>query len=120
MFKIYVSGAYCIQDTEDHAKFLHSDGSLYYTVEYFHTRELAQAVLDKFYPKPEHVWENGDVFISGTTSGSHMIYMHYFDDRKDQVFSLNKDIGGPAINIDACMKGAKFLFNIKNVIKEKI
>ena len=92
---------------------LHSDGRIFPTREYFPTREDAQKILDKFHPKPEHVWENGDVFESGVGLQNPMIYHHYGDNRKDQVFSLDVNIGGPARNFAACLGGATFLFNIK-------
>ena len=116
MFKVerFTNSAYNILDEAGNS--LHSDGSIYDVTEYFPDDRTAQAVLDKFYPKPKHVWENGDVFISGSGCPTPMIYMHYSTNRRDQVFSLDKNIGGPALCIEACMKGAKFLFNIKEKI----
>jgi len=113
MFEIkrYYGGAYQIVRGTHR---LHSDGSVYETTEFFPTEEAAQAVLDKFYPKPKHVWEHGDVFIPAKNPNSPMIYMHYVIEREDQVFSLNSVIGGPAIGtVDEYINGAKFLFNIR-------
>ena len=117
MFEIRKPGCgYYIKEMIGSAKFLHSDGAIYCTIEYFPTEVDAQAVLDKFYPKPEHVWENGDVFASSVSCG-HMIYHRYrCSDKKDQVISLSINVGGPATNMDECMKSAKFLFNIKEKI----
>jgi len=107
-------------------KYLHCDGRVIDVCEYFESREAAQAVLDKFYLEPEHEWKHGDVFTPGAGFAGPMIYMHYCTQnhkfstcehpRQDQVFSLGENIGGPAMNMDACMKGAKFLFNIKEKI----
>jgi len=92
--------------------YLHSDGGVISACEYFESREAAQKVLDKFYRK--HVWENGDVFLSGSNSKMPMIYIKYTcTGRSPQVFSLDRIIGGPALDIESVMDGAKFLFNIR-------
>lgn len=101
--------------------FLHSDGEIFGTREYWPTEADAQAVLDKFYPKPpEHVWKHGDVFK--TAGGSVMMYLHpekKYGRRKPSVVYVSNDIYAYG-DVDAYLIGAKFLFNIKDVIKEKI
>ena len=108
MFRIKLSGCnwLIVDGKENH---LHSDGMVYHMCpEYFPTGEAAQRVLDKFYPKPLHVWEHGDVFknYAGT-----QIYL--------------KPCGGPiVVNLEHTNSGGtpevqlegndvKFLFNIK-------
>ena len=103
-----------IQDDSEWKRFLHSDGSVYRTVEYFPTREQAQAVLDKFQPK--HVWKHGDVFET-KTGGTIMVYLIVADG--PVVYVL--DYSGPGKGtVDYCLKDATFLFNIKTVIKDKL
>ena len=41
--------------------YLHCDGRVINVCEYFESKEAAQKVLDKFYPKPIHVWEHGEI-----------------------------------------------------------
>lgn len=104
---------------KDCCKYLHCDGRVIDVCEYFESYGAAQAVIDKFYPKPEHVWENGDVFLSGTHIHitTPMIYIHTAcSNKKDLIYSLDKSIGGPATNKDECMNGATFLFNIREKI----
>ena len=96
--------------------YLHCDGRSLRVCEYFPTQEDAQAILDKFQPKPKHVWKHGDVFRSGVGFNPVMIYMKYESSSKfPQAFCLNGPIGDPAINL-ACLNNAKFLFNIKDKI----
>jgi hypothetical protein len=82
------------------------------TPEYWPTRELAQAVLDKFQPKPEHVWEHGDVFRG--RDGEIEIYMERLR-RKPRVFCLTKRnyCEGHDDEWALNMIGCEFLFNIK-------
>ena len=124
MFKVYEYLAFdpeklmhcCIRNTTNLNQYLHSDGQVFDTPEYWPTEVDAQAVLDKFYPKPEHVWEHGDVFESGNGNGNIMIYMKYEGSGKSpQAFCIHGPIGGPALSLD-CLDGAKFLFNIKEKI----
>ena len=99
---------------------LHSNGKIYlHCFEYFPTYEDAQAVLDKFYPKPQHVWEHGDVFESGYPANQGiMMYIHQDEGhvkRPPQVIYLNDDtytFSPP----EKYLKGAKLLFNIKEKI----
>jgi len=112
MFEVkeHTNTGYFIKNEREN--YVHSDGSVYETVEYFPTAAIAQRVLDKFYPT--HVWENGDVFLSGFDRHLPLIYMKYTGTgRPPQVFSLDRIIGGPALNIERAMDGAKFLFNIR-------
>ena len=83
---------------------LHSDGSIYYVCgEYWPTRELAQAVLDKYQP---HVWEHGDIFRHGSTI---MIYLYPLSG--EEIRSISSRCCG---NCDPkfYLKDATFLFNI--------
>jgi len=88
---------------------LHSDGKILDSREYWPTEEEAQAVLDKFYPKPQHVWEHGDVF---SNSCGIQIYLK----RQGGEFTINLERensnGTPYVQLN----GAKFLFNIKEKI----
>jgi len=99
---------------------LHSDGSIYETAEYFPSAEVAQKVLDKFYPKPEHVWEHGDVFRSnGMDHGQTMMYLHpekRYGKRKPSAIYVSGDTYAYS-NVSRYLKGAKFLFNIKDKLK---
>jgi len=115
MFEIkkLVADAYYIANKKN--LYLHSDGNIFDVVEYFPSAEAAQKILDKFYPKPKHEWENGDIFISGSTHHTPMIYIRYSGFRKPaQAFGLCDVIGGPASDMDAVMDGAEFLFNIRD------
>ena len=89
---------------------LHSDGNIYYGFpEYFPTREAAQKVLDKFFPKPKHEWKHGDVFRR--KSGIVMVYL-VTHEMGPVVYLL--DYSGPGRGTtDVCLADAKFLFNIK-------
>lgn len=95
--------------TDGHGHSLHSDGSVYNTAEFFPTEEIAQKVLDKFYPKPKHEWEHGDVFKRA--SGTVMVYL-VIHGMGPVVYLL--DYSGPGKGtVNACLADAKFLFNIK-------
>lgn len=115
MFEVerYVSSAYIIPNEKE--DFLHSDGSIYGTAEYFPTKAVAQKVLDKYYPKPKHEWSHGDVFKR--KSGAVMVYLVIYG-VGPIVYLL--DYSGPGKGmIDICLADAKFLFNIKEKINEK-
>jgi len=101
---------YCIRVT---GRYLHSDGSIFDTAEYFPTIEDAQAVLDKFQPK--HKWKHGDVFIS--SKGNVMMYLDFCAKGcKPQAVCMIAPISGPALNVEEALSRAKFLFNIKEKI----
>lgn len=95
---------------QDGDVYLHSDGSIYGTGEYWPTREDAQAVLDKFQPK--HVWKHGDVFINRT--GTTMIYIMLIN--KPQIFCCPGECSGHVTDMEYYLENAKFLFNIKEKI----
>ncbi len=106
-----LSAAYIIPD--DKGKFLHSDGSIYTTAEYWPTKEDAQKVLDKFQPKPKHEWKHewkhGDVFENSVG------IQIYLEPKKGPMvcgLTRSNSDGTPEIQLD----GAKFLFNIKEKI----
>ncbi len=116
MFKIItgtrIDGSCYVQDDKARRQFLHSDGSVHCTVEYWPTRELAQAVLDKY--QPEHVWVHGDVFRSAAGGWVGVFFHLTFPNSLPMVFSLD---GHKAIHGDDvvdCIISAKFLFNIKD------
>jgi len=114
MFEVkkYAFDAYYI--TNKKGFYLHSDGNIFDVAEYFPTAEIAQKILDKFYPKPDRIWENGDVFLSGTGSKIPMIFIRYNAGGKpSQAFALEEEIVRPASDMKAVMDGAEFLFNIR-------
>ena len=97
---------------------LHSDGKVLDSREYWPTEEEAQAVLDKFYPKPKHVWEHGDVFLC---EGCIMIYMNpKYCEHGPQVFYIGTNSGYSDLDASDLaqnyIKHAKFLYNIKEKI----
>jgi len=97
-FYIYDAGAFS-------PCYLHSDGRALSTREFFPSREDAQAVLDKFYPKQEHVWVHGDVFenVAGI-----QIYLEPFNGPIVVNLQHTKSSGTP----DVQLPDSKFLFNI--------
>ena len=105
---------YCIGSVDIADNYLHSDGRVFNTPEYFPTREAAQAVLDKFQPKPKHEWKHGDVFK--TSSGVIMMYHEFTAGRKSEVVCVVGLCGGPSLNMEYSLQDATFLFNIKEKI----
>ena len=108
---------YCIAETirSGEWNYLHSNGKIYHcAAEYWPTKSEAQAILDKFYPKPKHVWEHGDVFV--TKGGLFMIYIAPIYNKPPLAFCLTSPIGGPADDTDDCLSRSKFLFNIREKI----
>ena len=108
---------------ERRPKYLHCDGRVINVCEYFESREAAQAVLDKFYPEPEHVWEHGDVFKNG--NGCIMICVANGALGKLKVYYLSTLLACMPLNslgyTVSCSAGiyfdnAIFLFNIKEKI----
>jgi hypothetical protein len=108
---------FIIRDKNNINAYLHSDGSVFKTPEYWPTREVAQVILDKFQPpKPKHVWRHGDVFerengavlIYLVVSGGPLVYCL----RPTGWFapSFHPDAAGL---VDECLKDAKFLFNVR-------
>jgi len=87
--------------------FLHSDGSIFDTPEYFPTKEDAQKVLDKF--QPEHKWEHGDVFK--TSDGFLMLYIHSTHCEPQVIYLIA--IMAATCKPDAYLIDAEFLYNIK-------
>lgn len=128
MFKIEnepnVDNSYWIIDSRDgDYNFLHSDGSVLSTAEYWPTYKQAMAVLDKYYPKPKHEWKHGDVFLySGYRSAggiNHMMYILVPDSsgpnqkvRVPKVIYLNEF---PVAwgNVEDYLEDAEYLFNIE-------
>ena len=95
--------------------YLHSDGRIINNcVEHFPSEEDAQAVLDKFYPKPQHVWEHGDVFK--TRGGCVLMFFKYVSGRKPQAICVEEPVGGPSLDLEGSLRDAVFLFNIKEKI----
>jgi len=120
MFEIkHTIGSEVVFISNEKMSYLHSDGSIYDVAEFFPSKEIAQKVLDKFYPKPEHVWEHGDVFESGhpINSGT-MMYIRLNEGNKKcqpQVVYVNQDTYSYS-SPEAYLNGAKFLFNIREKI----
>ena len=103
---------YCIRNTDDIRLYLHSNGSVFIdAAEYWPTQEGAQIVLDKYYPKPKHVWEHGDVFK--TRSGVIMMFHSFCAERKSEAICIVGLCNGPAGNLEEVLQNAKFLFNIE-------
>ena len=99
--------------TDEYRNFLHTDGEAYYRCgEYWPTRELAQAVLDKY--QPPHVWEHGDVFSVLVECGHdiHMMFVHITHDRATMIRLSDK---GTLVQEEYpdYLKNATFLFNIR-------
>ena len=95
-------------------RYLHCDGRVIDVCEYFESKEAAQAVLDRFYPEPEHVWKHGDVFTPTNNTDEVMIYLETF--RGVELFCVGN--GKPCLadhrpSITTWLKDAIFLFNIK-------
>lgn len=115
MFNVKQSGIrfvpHYISDGEDN--YLHSDGSIYNTTEYFPTEKIAQAVLNKF--QPPHIWKRGDVFMN-TLIDVKMIYLVNLY-KKPCIFYL-EDGWEPTRSVEHYLKNAKYLFNIKEKINE--
>ena len=110
---------YCICD--DVGKYLHSDGSVLSSSEFWPSKEEAEAVLEKFYPEPKHMWKHGDVFFGGGCGSKRpKIYIH-IKGKKPQVFHLFCPENGNQ-GLEACgdvksyTEGSDttFLFNIKD------
>jgi len=125
MFHVFTSRSriierYSIYDSANSCQFLHSDGRALFTPEYFPTEADAQAVLDKFYPKPEHVWRHGDVFESGHPSNPGiMMYIRLQEGGSKihpaQVIYL-KDGTYTVSPASKYLINTKFLFNIREKI----
>ena len=97
-------------------RYLHCDGRVINVCEYFESHEAAQAVLDKFYPKPKHVWKHGDVFTfdTGGDRGT-MIYLKYTG-KATSVWYIHDDDISTHSSVEYYLATAKFLFNIKEKI----
>ena len=66
---------------------LHRNGDSFYSCpEWFPIQELAQAVLDKYWPS--HVWEHGDVFYNNDSLYC-KIYIKIYD-QQPQIFHLHE------------------------------
>lgn len=107
MFRVKQNSGY-FQISDKNGKHLHSDGSILKTIEYWPTREQAQAVLDKY--QPAHVWEHGDVFEE--KRGTTMIYLVI--DATPYVYCCPGPCWGAHDNsVSSYLQNATFLFNIK-------
>ena len=89
-------------------QYLHSDGSIYDTAEYFPSEKTAQAVLDKYYPKPEHEWKHGDVFKNDIGT---WIYLQRRDGTVVTDIIRTNSSGTPEIQTNS--DNVEFLFNIR-------
>ena len=126
MFEVIIHAeSIYIQNKVDWMRFLHSDGSIYRTVEYFESKEVAQKVLHKYYPRPKHEWKHGDVFFTGAgrrNSNNVMIYLNTHRGIELFCVGVRSECCSVShrLSVDCWLVGATFLFNIKDVIKEKI
>ena len=122
--RVYIMG---YVDGIDSRFYLHSDGQMLTTPEYWPTRAGAEAILAK-YPDvappvvspPPHVWVHGDVFMARSR-----VEMVYFNptapSRNPQVQFLDANFSVSRINdVDHYLKGAKFLFNINDVASDAV
>lgn len=104
--------------------YLHSDGKVYNTGEYWPTRPDAEAILAK-YPDatppvvepPPHVWVHGDV-LKLKLSGNVLICIHCRG-RKLQAFDTNW-CTGPTVDLNEYIDEAEFLFNISAVVRDAV
>jgi hypothetical protein len=97
--------------TDENKNYMHSDGVVYHRCgEYWPTRKLAQAVLDK-YQQP-HVWEHGDVLIlgGGTIATYHCLA---FPHSVPAIFSLSGYKAFHGDTVPRALASAEFLFNIR-------
>ena len=121
MFKVRTTTpvvSFYIQDDDVWKEFLHSDGSVWHTVEYWPTRELAQAVLDKY--QPQHVWKHGDVFKSHK-NGEAMMYTNALGEQ-DRVFYLCSPPDPYEVittPVQEYLDKNMFLFNIKDALDDR-
>jgi hypothetical protein len=92
--------------------YLHCDGRIINVCEYFESKEAAQKILDKYYPKPEHKWKHGDVFSFETYSDfGTMVYLKHH--AKDPTVSYVNKICESYEEVGYYLKNAKFYFNIR-------
>lgn len=98
----------------DRHMYLHCDGRVINVCEYFESYAAAKKVLDKYYPKPEHVWKHGDVFNSGGEWPK--IYIKVYG-QQPRVFHLRGASNGEGMVTCGCLNehlnNATFLFNIR-------
>lgn len=99
---------YYISDGDDH--YMHSEGRILSTTEFWPTHEQAQAVLDKF--RPKHVWVHGDVFRD--TNRTPFICFTYYDGSLKAFCLRGSMIENHVEHIGVYIKDATFLFNIKD------
>ena len=101
---------------------MHRDGEIITDcVEYWPTRELAQAVLGKFQPKPKHAWKHGDVFQHsgcGTTRLDRTMIYLCIGNKPQAVYVHDNRIAGGDVQV--YLKGAVFLFNIMEIMEEVV
>ena len=108
MFEIRVIGS-SIFISDGMCNYLHCDGRIINVCEYFESKEAAQKILDKYYPKPKHVWEHGDVFKN---CAGIQIYLEPCFGPVVVNLEHTKSSGTPEVQLP----GAKFLFNIEEKI----
>lgn len=110
-FKVRPSGSECfISDGTN--RYLHSDGSIYSCVEFWPFKEIAEEILDKYYPKPAHVWKHGDVMKVGGNP-----YMFFKLQRSDSIPMIVGLDGVHAVHglyAIRLTQNAEFLFNIND------
>lgn len=104
---------------------LHSGGQVFKNCcEWFPTRADAETILAKYPdaapPVVEREWKHGDVFITSLVN-SLMVYLIIRDKPCAFLVNIERPDGcyGPATDLDSILKGAKFLFNINDAVKER-
>ena len=101
-------GAQVFKIVDYNHNYLHSDGSVYNCGEYWPTREHAEQILDEYYPKPKHVWKNGDVFKI-----QNFPMMCLCESTSRRVYHLTSGHMATC-SMESYLKDATFLFNIKD------
>jgi len=92
--------------------YLHSDGRIFACCpEYWPTRIHAEKILDRYYPKPKHVWEHGDVFMN--TAGVGMVCIRIYAEPL-RVYCIGPCTGHDFEETTIYLETGKFLFNIKD------
>lgn len=99
-------------------KYLHSDGSVTRVAEYFETPADAQRVLDKYYPKPKHVWKHGDMAIAIKSGGVSRLFIEIngvlrIIDRHGCAFNIG------VMSLTEWAEKFGYVF-VNNIFKEKI
>ncbi len=110
-------------DGSDRRNYLHSNGDVLTTPEYWPARADAETILAK-YPDaappvaelPLRKWVHGDVFANSITTN---ILIYFAPVGSEPLAFCIDACCGPAEDLAGHLKDAKFLFNINDVVKER-